>query len=82
MVMSSGGHPGSQTTNIEDKMKHWIITLPSGAEMSGRMDEGKADQVNILNAAGNYSGSIPLTVWLDGLDKIKAAGGVIIVEEA
>lgn len=62
-------------------MKTWTITLPNGAKMGGRMDEGKADQVNTLNAAGNYSGSMPLTVWLDGLEKIKAAGGSIETSE-
>ena len=59
-------------------MKTWTITLHNGAKMGGKMDEGKADQVNTTNAAGNYSGSLPLSVWLDGLAKIKAAGGTIV----
>lgn len=80
--MSSDGHPGSKPTNIEDEMKTWNITLPNGSKMSGRMDEGRVDEVNTINAAGNYSGSIPLSVWIDGLEKIRAAGGVIVVEEA
>ena len=63
-------------------MKTWNITLPNGSKMSGRMDEGRVDEVNTINAAGNYSGSIPLSVWFDGLEKIRAAGGVIVVEEA
>lgn len=53
-------------------MKTWNITLPNGAKMTARMDEGKADQVN------TNGGSFPLAVWLDGLQKIKAAGGVIV----
>ena len=59
-------------------MKTWTITLPNGAKMGGRMDEGKDNQVNATNAAGNYTGSMPLAVWLDGLEKIKAAGGIIV----
>lgn len=63
-------------------MKSWNITLPNGAKMQGRMDEGKADQVNTINAAGNYSGSMPISVWLDGLEKIKAAGGSVAISDA
>jgi hypothetical protein len=69
-VIANGGKP--ITPNGEIKMKTWNITLPNGAKMTARMDEGKADQVN------TNGGSFPLAVWLDGLQKIKAAGGVIV----
>ena len=57
----------------------WTATLPNGAKMSGCTDACKPDQVNTYNAAGNYSGSLPMAVWLDGLEKIKAAGGSVEV---
>lgn len=59
----------------------WNITLPNGATMAGRTDAGKPEQVNTMNAAGNYSGSLPMAAWLDGIEKIKAAGGKVETTE-
>ena len=65
----------------DDKMKTmkittWNLTLPNGQKMSGYMDMGKADQVN------TNAGSLPLSVWLDGVEKIKAAGGSVETSES
>jgi hypothetical protein len=64
--------------NKQQTITTWDITLPTGAKMGGRTDEGKAGQVNTLNANGGYTGSLPLSIWLDGLAKIKAVGGTVI----
>lgn len=45
MVMSSGGHPGSQTTNIEDEMKtysHMLVRKISGIAIGRYLSEKSA----------------------------------------
>ena len=58
------------------KITTWNLTLPNGQKMTGHTDMGKADQVN------TNGGSLPLTVWLDGVEKIKAAGGSVEISES
>jgi len=77
----------ADTSGNEKKMEKqtitsWTLTLPTGSKMSGRTDEGRPEQVNTYNAAGNYSGSLPLTAWLEGVDKILAAGGKVETSES
>ena len=78
-VSYRGGNDKPAAT--EHKMKTWTITMPNGSKMQGRMDEGKLDQVNTMNATGNYTGSLPVAVWIDGIEKMKAAGGIVEVSE-
>lgn len=58
------------------KITTWNLTLPNGQKMTGRTDMGKADMVVLTG------GSLPLTAWLEGLERAKAAGGTVEISES
>ena len=63
---------------MSNEIKTWTLTLPTGATMSASIDCGKPGQVNTQNAAGKYTGSMPLAAWLEGVEKAKAAGATVV----